>query len=85
MAYRRLGRLVPRDAYQQEAAGEPVREDALAPGDLITYRDDRATHIAFWLGDGRIPHSTERDGVDGAVEEAEPAHLFALRRRPIRL
>jgi cell wall-associated NlpC family hydrolase len=60
MAYRRLGRLVPRDADQQEEAGMPVRDDELRSGDLITYGDDaEATHIAFWLGDGRILHSTD--------------------------
>lgn len=86
MSYRWLGRLVPRDADQQEAAGTPVAEDDLEPGDLITYGDDKtATHIAFWLGDGRILHSTERGGVDGVVEELEPAELRAQRRRLIRL
>ncbi|MGB8004685.1 MAG: C40 family peptidase [Gaiellaceae bacterium] len=86
MAYRWLGRLVPRDADQQEAAGELVAEDALERGDLVTYGDEEtATHIAFWLGDGRILHSTEREGVNGVVEEAEPAHLRAQRRRLIRL
>jgi gamma-D-glutamyl-L-lysine dipeptidyl-peptidase len=86
MSYRWLGRLVPRDAHQQEEAGTPVHEDDLEPGDLITYGDEQAAnHIAFWLGDGRILHSTERDGVDGVVEEIEPAELRAQRRRLIRL
>jgi cell wall-associated NlpC family hydrolase len=86
MAYRWLGRLVPRDADQQEAAGTPVSIDDLQRGDLITYGDeDKATHIAFWVGDGQILHATERADVDGVVEEAEPPHLFAQRRRLIRL
>ena len=86
MAYRWLGRLVPRDADQQEAAGDPVEESELAHGDLITYgENEKATHIAFWLGDGRILHSTEREGIDGVVEELEPAQLRAQRRRLIRL
>jgi hypothetical protein len=86
MSYRWLGRLVPRDADQQEAAGTPVAEDDLERGDLITYGDEKAaTHVAFWLGDGRILHSTEREGVDGVVEEIEPAELRAQRRRLIRL
>ena len=85
MAYRRLGRLVPRDADQQEEAGVPVRDDELRSGDLITYGDDAgATHIAFWLGDGRILHSTERDDANGVVEEREPADLHARRRRLVR-
>jgi hypothetical protein len=86
MSYRRLGRLVPRDADQQEEAGAPVHEADLRRGDLITYGDgDRTTHIAFWLGGGRILHSTERDDVDGVVEEREPGDLRARRRRLIRL
>lgn len=85
MAYRWLGRLVPRDADQQEVAGTLVAEGDLEPGDLITYGAEEATHIAFWLGDGRILHSTEREGVDGVVEEVEPDYLRAQRRRGIRL
>jgi cell wall-associated NlpC family hydrolase len=86
MAYRWLGRLVPRDADQQEAAGTSVAEDDLVSGDLVTYgAGDAATHIAFWVGAGRILHSTEREGVDGVVEEVEPEDLRAQRRRLIRL
>jgi cell wall-associated NlpC family hydrolase len=86
MAYRWLGRLVPRDADQQEATGAPVAEDELQQGDLVTYgAGDAATHIAFWVGEGRILHSTEREGVDGVVEEVEPDDLRAQRRRVIRL
>ncbi len=85
MSYRRLGRLVPRDADQQEEAGTPVTEDELRPGDLITYGDDKTTHIAFWLGDGRILHSTERDGANGVLEEREPDELRARRRKLVRI
>jgi cell wall-associated NlpC family hydrolase len=86
MAYRRLGVLVPRDADQQEAAGTPVAEADLRPGDLITYGEDgRTTHVAFWLGGGRILHSTQREGVDGVVDEAEPEELRARRLRLVRL
>jgi len=85
MAYRWIGRLVPRDADQQEAAGAPVAEEHLRQGDLITYGAPEATHIAFWAGEGRILHSTEREGVDGVVEEIEPDDLKAQRRRLIRL
>lgn len=88
MAHRRIGRLVPRDADQQEDAGAKVDEAGLRPGDLITYAEageTHATHIAFWLGGGRILHSTQRDGNDGVVEEPEPEVLRATRRRIIRL
>ncbi len=82
MAYRRLGRLVPRDADQQELAGVDVAE--LDVGDLITYGEP-ADHIAFWLGEGRILHSTGRDDGIGVVEEEEPLDLRARRHRLIRL
>jgi cell wall-associated NlpC family hydrolase len=77
---------VPRDADQQEDAGTPVPGDELRPGDLISYGDGvRADHIAFWIGGGRILHSTRRDGVDGVVEEEEPAELRLRRRATFRL
>jgi gamma-D-glutamyl-L-lysine dipeptidyl-peptidase len=82
IAYRRLGRLVPRDAWQQEEAGEEVGDPQ--PGDLVTYGDAAADHVAFWLGDGRILHATAREGL-GVVEEPEPAELRARRRRVVRL
>ena len=85
MAYRRLGKVVPRDADQQEHAGVDVPDDRLAVGDLVTYGEDEATHIAFWLGDGRILHSTQREGVNGVIEEPEPADLKARRRKLVRL
>ena len=80
MAYRRLGRLVPRDSDDQEAAGSPVAETDRQPGDLVCYDG----HIAFWLGGGRILHSTSREGVHGVVEEEQPPELAARVRRYIR-
>jgi gamma-D-glutamyl-L-lysine dipeptidyl-peptidase len=82
IAYRLTGRQVPRDSWEQEEAGTPV--EAPKPGDLVTYGGDRADHIAFWLGEGRILHATARDGL-GVAEEPEPAELQARRRRTIRL
>ena len=81
MAYRRLGRLVPRDADQQEEAGQEVAKEDLRAGDLVCYEG----HIAFWLGDGRILHATSREGQDGVVEEPEPAELRPRFRRYVRL
>jgi cell wall-associated NlpC family hydrolase len=82
IAYRRLGRLVPRDADQQARAGSEVGE--LEPGDLIAYGEP-ADHIAFWLGGGRILHSTGRENGLGVVEEDEPEDLRARRHRLLRL
>jgi gamma-D-glutamyl-L-lysine dipeptidyl-peptidase len=86
MAFRGCGSLVPRDADQQEEAGEALSETELRAGDLITYGPpEGADHVAFWVGEGRILHSTRRDGVDGVVEEEEPAELRERRRALVRL
>ena len=82
MAHRLVGRLVPRDADQQEGAGSEV--DDPRAGDLVTYGEGSADHIAFWLGEGRILHATGRDGL-GVVEEDEPEDLRDRRRRFVRL
>ena len=82
MAFRLSGRFAPRDAWQQDEAGEEVAEPS--PGDLVTYGDP-VDHIAFWLGDGRILHATGRAGVECVLEEPEPAELGARRRRFVRL
>jgi gamma-D-glutamyl-L-lysine dipeptidyl-peptidase len=81
MAYRLTGRLVPRDAAQQDEAGEEVHDPR--PGDLAIYGDP-ADHVAFWLGGARILHATGREGL-GVVEEDEPEALRKRRRRFVRL
>ena len=81
MAYRLAGRLIPRDSWQQEAAASPVAEADLRPGDLVTYGEGRADHIAFWLGEGNILHSA---GGQGVVHEPEPPSLQARRRLFVR-
>jgi cell wall-associated NlpC family hydrolase len=86
MAYRRAGRLVPRDADEQELAGAGVAAGDEKPGDLVTYGEDgadHATHIAFWLGDDRILDA--RSSAGRVLEEPEPASLRAIRRKVIRL
>ena len=80
MAWRRLGILVPRDAWQQAEAGSPVGEPRL--GDLAVYGGDGVTHVAFWLGAGRILHAA---GGREVVDEAEPVALREIRRGFVRL
>jgi cell wall-associated NlpC family hydrolase len=84
MSFRATGRLVPRDADQQEAAGIPVAEPRR--GDVISYGDTHgADHVAFWLGEGWILHATGREGISAVIEEHEPEDLRARRRRAFRL
>jgi cell wall-associated NlpC family hydrolase len=70
MAYRRLGRLVPRDAHEQEAAATQITPSDAQPGDLVCFGEPgRAHHIAFWLGHGLVLHATAREGVNCVLEE----------------
>jgi gamma-D-glutamyl-L-lysine dipeptidyl-peptidase len=70
VAFRATGRLVPRDAHQQEAAARPISEDELRSGDLVCFGEPgAASHIGFWLGDGRIIHATDREGAHEVIEE----------------
>jgi len=80
MSWRRLGRLVPRDAVQQAEAGQKV--EAPQYGDLAVYGRESVTHIAFWLGDGRILHAA---GSREVVEEEEPEALQEIRRGFVRI
>jgi cell wall-associated NlpC family hydrolase len=85
IAYRLSRRLVPRDAWEQELAGMKVPAGMEERGDLVSYGSgDRADHIAFWLGQGRILHATSRGGL-GVVEEPEPPELAGRRRFVLRL
>jgi hypothetical protein len=81
IAYRRVGRLIPRDAGQQEEAGTPVETDELRRGDLVCYGD----HIAFWLGAGRILHASGSEGVRAVVAEDQPPDLAMRVRRYVRI
>jgi hypothetical protein len=81
MAYRLTGRLIPRDADQQEAVATPIEEADARPGDLVCFGDPgKAHHIAFWLGAGRVLHATAREGVNAVVEEP----LANVDARPLR-
>ena len=77
MAFRRLGILVPRDSWQQEAAGVEVAASDLSPGDIVCYEG----HTALWTGEGRILHAYGVEGVQQVVEEPEPADLAARRHK----
>lgn len=65
-AYRREGVELPRTSRQQAVAGarRPTRWDAAAPGDLVMFAEPGAavSHVAFYVGNGRILHSSSSGG-----------------------
>ena len=69
MIYHQFGYSLPRDASQQVRLGDTVSTDAdlpgVLPGDFLFFgnkgqdgANDKITHVALYLGKGRIIHST---------------------------
>jgi hypothetical protein len=74
--HRRFGRLLPRNADQQEAALDALDGDAVRPGDLLCFGDHIA--IAASGGDARSVQIVHASGSAGRVlEERLPAELAA--------
>jgi len=79
MAYRKAyGILTPRDACDLEDYGRRLSWKNLQPGDLIAYGDrdhplsGGASHVAIWMGQGKILNARKDTGV---VIEQEPDWL----------
>lgn len=87
--YRRFGWLLPRDATDQYAVGEPVDLAELAPGDLMFFRKQE-TGFVYHVGlcaeviDGwpsmLQSSQTDWDTIDTPITDIRHGHLFAARR-----
>ena len=56
------GILLPRNASQQYKCGTPVTDGRYEPGDLLFFGSQkplRISHVAIYIGDGRIVHSSQ--------------------------
>lgn len=59
--------LLPRNASQQAACGEPVKEGCYAPGDLLFFgrrNPLRVSHVGIYAGDGMFVHASQMVRVD---------------------
>jgi cell wall-associated NlpC family hydrolase len=82
---RRLGRVVPRDAHDQQAALDPVDPADAQPGDLYFFsRPGRpAHHVGIVTGAYRMIHASEgRPVVEEPLDEGRRATLCGAARRP---
>jgi len=60
----RLGVTLPRTTEQQAGAGQPVRQSALATGDLVFFRiDGKTRHVGIYLEQNRFLHASKSRGV----------------------
>ncbi len=76
LVHRQLGRVVPRDAHDQQAACTPVPLTAALPGDLFFFARDGgpAHHVGIVTGPSRMVHAS---GGRGVVEETLDGPLLA--------
>lgn len=74
------GMIIPRDASQQVRVGKEIETDTtwsnLQLGDLLFFgrkatetQKERITHVAFYLGDGKILHATGRVKIESLRRE----------------
>jgi cell wall-associated NlpC family hydrolase len=78
LVHRQRGRVVPRDAHDQQAASEPVEPADARPGDLYFFaRPGRpAHHVGIVTGAYRMVHASERRAVvEEPVDERRLATL----------
>jgi cell wall-associated NlpC family hydrolase len=61
-AFASVGVWIPRDAYQQEAFGEPITLEEIQIGDLIFFGNPtKATHVGIYIGSGEYIHSSGKE------------------------
>ncbi len=60
--FQAVGTYLPRDAWQQALAGEPVTKEDLLPGDLVFFANakGRVNHVGIYIGDGQMLHCSGR-------------------------
>lgn len=77
------GILLPRDASQQVKCGIEVPRNRMRPGDLVFFGDSRVSHVAIYIGDGRIIHSSQVVRIN-SLKPSEPDYygrnILAVRR-----
>lgn len=84
--YAKEGKIIPRTAREQFAAGQPVAKDKMQAGDLIFFRNtghSGISHVGMYIGGGQFVHAAGRKRgvrVDGVDKSYYVAHWAGVRR-----
>ncbi|RFU66759.1 NlpC/P60 family protein [Peribacillus glennii] len=65
-SFSKAGKTLPRTAAQMQQTGKRVSSSSLRAGDLLFYapnRASRATHVAMYVGSGKVINSSSSKGV----------------------
>ena len=65
------GILLPRDASQQAECGVSVPVEAMQPGDLVFFGENRITHVGLCIGPGVVVHSSQIVRISSLVPGGE--------------
>jgi len=84
LAFRTIGRTLPRDADDQARATTALAPGEEVPGDLYFFsrNGDRVTHVGFVTGPGRILHACNESGrvVEEQMRESRRQTLVGIHR-----
>ena len=77
-AFEQAGVELPHSSQQLAAGGQPVSQNQMQPGDVISYYSD-ASHVAIYVGNGKMVHASTY-GVPVAVAPMDNAPIYNVRR-----
>jgi cell wall-associated NlpC family hydrolase len=77
-SFQQAGIALPHSSQALAQGGQPVAQDQMQPGDLVTYYSD-ASHVAIYIGDGMMVHASTY-GTPVRVAPVDNAPIYNIRR-----
>lgn len=77
-SFQQAGISLPHSSQALAAGGQPVSQDQMQPGDLVTYYSD-ASHVGIYIGDGMMVHASTY-GTPVRVAPVNNAPIYNVRR-----
>lgn len=77
-SFQHAGISLPHSSQAMARGGQPVSEDQMQPGDVVTYYSD-ASHVGIYIGDGMMVHASTY-GTPVRVAPVHNAPIYNIRR-----